>query len=310
MLTLLIGIFIGVGVSFQTAINSRLRSYLGVPFLSSLVSFSGGTLFLALLATWQGHNLIPTWEMIAQSPWWVWIGGLMGMVALTANILLFAKLGGVQTAIIPLLGQVLMGMLIDSFGWFGSPHIELNWVRLFGVGLVLTGMFCAVVLPSLKRQDNKSTTDNTIWLWRLFGITAGMLMASQTAINAELARELNSSIQSAFISFFVGGTGLFFIVMLYERSFSHLKNGIGQGKPWWIWFGGTLGALFIFGSILLVPQIGTGGTIVLFLLGLISGSLLVDRFGLLGASPKHILPVQLFGLGILVAGVSVIQLLR
>ncbi|KMK52535.1 hypothetical protein RO21_00510 [[Actinobacillus] muris] len=310
MFTLLIGFCIGMGVSFQTAINARLRSYLGVPFLSSLVSFSGGTLFLALLANWQGYTLIPDWQMIHQAPWWVWIGGLMGMVALTANILLFPKLGGVQTAIIPLLGQVLMGILIDSFGWFGSPYIELSIIRLAGVGLVLAGMFCAVVLPNLKQSNRIMSTDRSIWFWRLFGIGAGMLMASQTAINAELGRELNASIQAAFISFLVGGTGLFFVVMLYERSFHRLKNGIGKGKPWWIWFGGTLGALFIFGSIILVPQIGTGGAIVLVLLGLISGSLLVDKFGLLGAIPKRILPIQLLGLGILICGVALIQLIK
>lgn len=310
MFTIFMGFLIGVGVSFQTAINARLRHYLGVPFLSSFVSFCGGTLFLALLSAAQGDALLPDWHVIGELPWWLWIGGLMGMVALTANILLFARLGGVQTAIIPLLGQVLMGILIDSFGWFDSPHIELSLARLGGVGLVLVGMFCAVVLPSLKRNREGAVTDQSIWFWRIFGIGAGMLMAGQTAINAELGRALNAPVQAAFISFLVGGTGLFFVVMLYERSFHHLKQGMGRGKPRWIWFGGTLGALFIFGSVILVPQMGTGGTIVLVLLGLISGSLLVDQFGLFGAASKRILPIQLIGLGILMCGVAMIQLVK
>ncbi|OOF69455.1 DMT family transporter [Rodentibacter caecimuris] len=311
MFTILIGIFIGIGVSFQTAINSRLRSYLGVPFLSSLISFSGGTLFLSGLSSLSGEPLGVGVDVLHQIPWWLWVGGLMGMVALTANILLFSKLGGVQTAIIPLLGQVMMGILIDTFGWFHSPKIDLNFIRILGIVLVFLGIFCTVVLPMRKTQKRSQTdSEYHLWFWRLFGIIAGMLLATQTAINAELGRQLNSSVQAAFVSFVVGGSGLVFVVLFYEKSFSSLKNAIGKGKPWWIWFGGCLGALFIFGSITLVPKIGTGGAVVLVLLGLISGSLLVDRFGFFGAQRKVIIPLQLVGLGILICGVALIQLFK
>ncbi|OOF64399.1 DMT family transporter [Rodentibacter sp. Ppn85] len=311
MLTMFIGILIGIIVSFQTAINSRLRGYLGVPFLSSFISFSGGTLFLLILAKLSNEPLTIEPTTLLQTPWWLWIGGLMGMVSLTANILLFAKLGSVQTAIIPLLGQVIMGILIDTFGWFYSPKIDLNLIRILGISLVFLGIFCTVVMPIMKKTKSlHSQSEPHLLLWRFFGIFAGMLLAAQTAINAELGRVLHSSVQAAFVSFAVGGSGLFLVVLFYEKSFSKLKNAIGKGKPWWVWFGGCLGALFIFGSITLVPQIGTGGAVVLALLGLISGSLLVDKFGFFGAQRKVIIPIQLVGLGILISGVMLIQLIR
>ena len=116
MFSILLGILLGVGVSFQTAINAKLRSFLNAPFLASFVSFSVGTLTL-LLAT-ATHSTQPlSGEMLEQAVWWSWLGGLLGMLGLTGNILLFPKLGAVQTAVMPIFGQILMAMLIDHFGW-------------------------------------------------------------------------------------------------------------------------------------------------------------------------------------------------
>lgn len=76
----------------------------------------------------------------------------------------------------------------------------------------------------------------------------------------------------------------------------------------WQWFGGLLGAIYIGGIVLIVPQIGTGGAIVTSLLGLLVGSLLIDQFGLLGTNKKPISAIQIVGLLVLLAGVVIIQI--
>ena len=58
-------------------------------------------------------------------PWWIWIGGALGVIYLTGNIVLFPKLGSVQTVIMPILGQIVMSMLIDNFGWFTLSNMIL-----------------------------------------------------------------------------------------------------------------------------------------------------------------------------------------
>lgn len=304
MFSILLGILLGVGVSFQTAINAKLRSFLNAPFLASFVSFSVGTLTL-LLAT-ATHSTQPlSGEMLEQAVWWSWLGGLLGMLGLTGNILLFPKLGAVQTAVMPIFGQILMAMLIDHFGWFNAPIQPFSLIRLLGVVLVLSGIFCAVVLPSIKQKNS----GNPAFLWQLLGVGVGILLAAQTAINAQLAQSLHSPLYAALVSFLVGASGLFFVILCYEKSFARLKNTLGRNKPIWIWCGGSLGAAFIFGSVLLVPQIGTGGVVLLFLLGLISGSLAVDNFGWFGAAKKQPLAIQFIGLGLLFGGVGVIRFL-
>ena len=304
----LLGIVIGSGLSIQTVINSRLRGYVGSPFLASTVSFCVGTLSLILIALLSGQGLLISSEQLASVPAWAWIGGFLGVIGLTTNILLFPYLGGVQTAIMPILGQVIMGMLIDSFGWFHAVPQAFGWNRMAGAALVLIGIFCAVALPELRRSHQHQSAVKGIWLWRLLGVVAGMMGATQTAVNGALGRILHSSIQAALISFLVGAITLLLFVAIREGRFNRVAQAAKSGMPWWIWFGGSLGAFFVFGSVILVPLVGTGLTVIFSLLGMIIGSLMVDQFGILGAPRKPIIPVQILGLLLLLAGVGLIRL--
>lgn len=110
MLTILIGLFIGIGLPIQTSINTRLKNTVGSPFVASLISFSIGTIFLAVITLIKNGNLLISLKTIMKEPLWIWIGGLLGVIYLTSNILLFPKLGSVQTAIMPIMGQIIMGL--------------------------------------------------------------------------------------------------------------------------------------------------------------------------------------------------------
>ncbi len=88
-------------------------------------------------------------------PAWIWIGGICGVVFLTGNILLFPKLGGVQTVVLPVLGQILMGLTIDNFGLFYSQQTSLTAFRIAGAVLVLLG----VVLVSTAKESKAERTD-------------------------------------------------------------------------------------------------------------------------------------------------------
>ncbi|HDL5699855.1 TPA: DMT family transporter [Mannheimia haemolytica] len=305
-MTFIIGILAGVLIAFQSAINARLRMHVGAAFLTSFVSFSVGLLFLLGLSLIMQQTPAFSLDNLDNVPLWAWTGGLLGMVGLTANVLIFPKLGGVQTAVMPILGQVLMGVLIDTFAWLNSPYIAFTASRLFGIGLVLFGVWIAVVLPhlsGLKRKENAN-----LWLWRAVGILGGTALATQAAVNGELGRQLGSSLGAATVSFGVGAIGLLLVVLFYEKSLPKLCQPT-EGKPFWIWSGGILGSLFILAGVWLVPQIGTGSVVMLVLSGLICGSLLVDKFGLFGITQKPILPLQIIGVTSLLAGVAFIRLL-
>ncbi|WP_257613522.1 SDR family oxidoreductase, partial [Oenococcus oeni] len=113
-------------------------------------------------------------------------------IYLTGNILLFPHLGGVQTVIMPIVGQIIMSMLIDNFGWFYSPTHALNIIRILGALLVLLGVFLAISAQKLFSARKEIISDNSLlqnsnrnsqWFWRIGGIVTGMFSASQTDIN-------------------------------------------------------------------------------------------------------------------------------
>ncbi|MDK8497227.1 DMT family transporter [Corynebacterium accolens] len=299
MLWILLGILAGLVLPIQTLVNTRLRASTGTPFSSSMISFAVGTVTLLIVATAvTGGNY-----GIAQAfnePLWIWFGGLLGVVALTGNILLYPHLGAVQTVVLPIAGQVIMGLIVDHFGLFESPQSSLTAVRAIGAIIVLVGVVAVVATPSAATSSKDSAT--ALWLWRLAGFIFGCFTASQSAINGHLGQVTGSPVSAALVSFAVGVTALV-IVNIVLRWRPRIERPEGKPNPWWMWIGGVLGALFIFGNAALVPQIGTGLTVVAGLLGSMLGSLIIDRVS--GAPIKS---RQVLGIALLLTGVVLIRL--
>ena len=308
MLAVVFGVLVGLVMPVQTSANSRLRLSVGSPFLASLVSFAVG--FLALLVASlliDGH--LPHLTAAIPMPAWIWSGGVLGVVVLTGNIFLFPRLGSVQTVVLPITGQVIMGLLIDHFGLFHAPVHRLDPTRVLGALLLVAGVLGAIgFIDTLLRRGAQvpvgSSSGLSLWGWRAAGVVFGMFSAAQTAINGQLGVAFGSAVGAALVSFAFGVVTLLLINLA-------LRNRPTPGSlagPWWMWIGGFLGAMFVFGNAFLSPVIGTGLTVMTILLGLMTGSLLIDHFGLLGAHRKKVTLLQAVGLALMVAGVSLIRL--
>lgn len=308
MLAIMIGLIIGIGLPIQTSINSRLKVALGSPFLASLTSFTIGTILLAVMTLLIEHSLFFPIKLFSEQPAWLWVGGFFGVIYLTANILLFPKLGSVQTVIMPVLGQIIMGLLIDNFGLFYSLKSPLTFTRLIGALLVLLGVTGAVSINDLinRRHHKMDKEGSGLFIWRLFGIVAGMLSASQAAINGHLGGVLHSTVKAAFFSFLIGTICLLLIVVIIRPE---LKiNKTKKKNPWWMWLGGIIGGLYILGNVYLVPIVGTGLSVVIILLGLMIGSLIIDQFGILESKRNPVTVAQILSLIVMISGVVIIRL--
>lgn len=88
----LIPVLMGSGLAMQTAVNSKLRQYVGSPYLASAVSFTVGALFLIILTVASGITPWISMNTFGNNPWWIWIGGLLGVLGMTVNLLLFPRL--------------------------------------------------------------------------------------------------------------------------------------------------------------------------------------------------------------------------
>ena len=137
----------------QNPINADLRKIVGSPFLASGISNFVGSIFLGIITLVNSQTLFPSFQFVGSHPAWIWIGGVLGGIFLTSNVLLFPRLGAVQTVILPILGQILMGTLIDSFGWFHAMQLPMTLMRFLGIIITLAGVIVAVVLPNLKEKE-------------------------------------------------------------------------------------------------------------------------------------------------------------
>ncbi|MHA8111495.1 DMT family transporter [Lactobacillaceae bacterium Melli_B4] len=302
---IILGIIAGLILPIQTSINTNLKDYSkGTPFLASMMSFMVGTIVLLFATILHGDSLLISSTVINNQPWWIWLGGLLGVIGLSTNVIIFPYLGAVQTVTMPIFGQILMSMIIDNFGFFDSPLHQFTIVRFLGIILLSIGILMIV----LGKNDRETRSNTNRLPWQILGIVAGMFQAAQTPVNGHLGIVLHSSIHAALISFLVGAIILFIITGFTDKGYAKIKNAVGKNKPWWIWLGGLLGAIYVLSNATISPIIGAGNAVILTIVGNLSCSVVVDKYGLLGSTKKHIGIATYLGLIIMICGVVIVKL--
>ena len=82
---------------------------------------------------------------VGNTPAWMWIGGLMGFTVVSSITFAQPRIGATAVIGILIAGQLVMGAVIDRFGWFGVHQIDLSWTRLLGIALLGTGAALSLV---------------------------------------------------------------------------------------------------------------------------------------------------------------------
>ncbi|WP_312068068.1 DMT family transporter, partial [Exiguobacterium sp.] len=126
-----------------------------------------------------------------------------------------------------------------------------------------------------------------------------------TAINGHLGSVLGSAVKGALISFVIGTITLLLLNLILRTKW-HIDRS--QPLPAWIWIGGLIGALFVAGNAFIVPLVGTGLAVVIVTIGLLTGSLLIDRFGWFGAKKQPVTGVQIVSLLVMLGGIVLIRI--
>lgn len=140
----------------------------------------------------------------------------------------------------------------------------------------------------------------------LLVIGAGVSVAFQQILNANLRVELGSPWWAGFVSYFVG-----MIVMLTaaiampgpKPDMSPIWNG-----PWISWTGGFFGAIFIAVGIFMVPRLGAATVLALIVVGQMLGAIAFDHFGILGVAQHAASPARLAGAALLILGVVLVRM--
>ena len=149
---LLTGSFVsGCGMPLQALLNGAMTRHMGSPFRASVISFAGGTLLLTVLAgafLARGDPVpsaplatVGSNDIIEPAPPWLWMGGALGAIAITGNMLGVGAIGAAAYSAILVPTQLAIGLCFDLVGAFGLPALAPSPMRLVGV---LLAAACAV----------------------------------------------------------------------------------------------------------------------------------------------------------------------
>src|SRR5699024_8505038 len=141
--------------------------------------------------------------------WWLWIGGLVGVIAMTTTVLLLPMSGGLYSTALNLTAQVITIMLVDHFGLYGVEVYESSPWRLAGGLIVLVSSLVAVAVGRAGTAPQHASTSP---IWYLVGLGVGVCFGVQVAVNGQLAGVLDSAIHAGFVSFAIG-TGVLLVLL-------------------------------------------------------------------------------------------------
>jgi len=129
----------GAILPVQATINFRLSKNVGGPIIAAFVSFAVGTIGLLIyLIMSKQFNFR---ELIAQpSPWWIWIGGLLGTFYVAGIVMLVPRLGVALAFGLVIAGQMITAIIFDHFGWLGMAVREISLGKIIGVLLLIAGV--------------------------------------------------------------------------------------------------------------------------------------------------------------------------
>jgi transporter family-2 protein len=140
----------------------------------------------------------------------------------------------------------------------------------------------------------------------LFAFAIGCMIPLQAAINNQLKAHLDhSTLLASFVSFAVGTLALAAAAAVSGQRWQAL-SGIAQAKPWQL-TGGLLGAVFVFGTTLLVPRIGVAKMLSLIIAGQVCVSLVMDHQGWLGLAVREFTIPRVLGSALVIAGVLLVN---
>lgn len=129
----------GISVAVQQVLNGALRTALGSPAWAGFVSYLVGLLTMIVVLLALGERL-PSWQAVANTPWWTWSGGVLGGVFILLMILLLPSLGAATLIALVVAGQMATAITLDHFGAFGLASHPVSLSRLAGAALLIAGV--------------------------------------------------------------------------------------------------------------------------------------------------------------------------
>jgi len=127
----------GITLSAQSSINGAFSRKAGT-IETTFLTFLTGTMFLTIFVLFLGNGNLPA---LLEAPKWQLSAAFLGTMYLLLTVMAVPKIGVIATNIAGIAGQLVIGVIIDHFGWFNSLVIELDSKRIFALLFMIISLY-------------------------------------------------------------------------------------------------------------------------------------------------------------------------
>ena len=127
----------GMAIAAQSSINGSLSMRTDVVTTAWLTNVVASIILLLLVVFFEP----PQAQTMFSVPTWQLAGALFGNFSMVAIVVAVPRLGTAATIVAVIAGQIIIGLLVDHFGWFGNTQIVLDYKRVAAIALLAGALY-------------------------------------------------------------------------------------------------------------------------------------------------------------------------
>lgn len=136
------GVAAGALITVQSVLNAVLgkrAGNLGSVLVLTVVSIAVLVPLVLLFPATANFQRLP-----GISEWYLYAGGVLGIVILAAPIVLVPRIGATATVTGLVVGQLVLAIAVDRIGLFGFPRVDITAAKFAGLVLLIAGTILIV----------------------------------------------------------------------------------------------------------------------------------------------------------------------
>lgn len=261
----------GILIAAQSRVNGGLSSALGNSTEAAVYSFGSGFLVLNIIALLNPRVRAGIKRIIAgvrsgELPAWRLSAGIMGGIFVAIQTYTVPIIGVALLSVVMIAGQTLASLIVDRIGITGGGKQPITGRRVLAALITIIAVLVAVW------EEIQLANISVVPVIIVF--VGGFMIGIQRALNGQINDISGQSFSTTWLNFFMGTSTL--VILLIVNTLQGEKIVGLPTSPWWIYWGGTIGVLYIASSSVIVAKIGVLSFTLFATGGQLIGSLIFD----------------------------------
>jgi bacterial/archaeal transporter family-2 protein len=135
LLSLILSLAAGIAAGLQGPLTTIVSQRLGI-WEAILIAHIGGLSAAILMVMFFSTGNINQWRSV---PWYALLCGVLGLVVLGGITFSIPRIGAAGATTLLIVGQLLLALILDHFGWLGIDIRSLNPSRILGLITLVLG---------------------------------------------------------------------------------------------------------------------------------------------------------------------------